>query len=187
MWFYLPNTSRFGAYLGSQMAACIKGYFILPYFATFMRFVQFSTNPIAGCDLASLWPPNLEHIWGPKWLPVYGWLKTTKKHEISSKNPCDFLIVSLLSSWRCLISTLVVQCRSCMQVMVFWLFPIFLQNPLTIIQGLILNRPWCNVANEANQALKQMMQKKQIKQIKPSVFCRVENVINQTINFFKND
>ena len=54
-----------------------------------MRCMQLSTNPIAGCDLASLWPPNLEHIWGPKWLPVYGLLKITKKYEISSKNPCD--------------------------------------------------------------------------------------------------
>ena len=50
-----------------------------------MGFMQFSTNSIEGCDLASLWPPKLEQFWGPKWQPVYGLLKITKKHEMSSK------------------------------------------------------------------------------------------------------
>ena len=138
------------------------GYVMLNKFPTFMIF---SNNLIAGCDLASPGPPDLEHIWGPKWQPVYRLFYITiignfygiqvildkphrrmrfgipmaskfgayfgsqmaacvwiignhKKNEISFKNPCDFLIVSLLSSWRCLIPTLVVQCRCCMQVMV---------------------------------------------------------------------
>ena len=78
MRFGLPMTSKFGAYLGSKMAACI-------------------------------------------WV-----IENHKKiYEIASKNPCDFLIVSLLSSWRCFISTLVVQCRSC---------PIFYKTTLTSIQ-----------------------------------------------------
>ena len=50
-----------------------------------MGFMQFSTNPIEGCDLASLRPPNLEHIWGPKWQPVYGLLEITKKKKFRLK------------------------------------------------------------------------------------------------------
>ena len=61
------------------------GYFILPYVATFTRFMKFSKSPIAGCHLAFLRRPNLEHIWTPKWRPVDGLLKITKKHAISSK------------------------------------------------------------------------------------------------------
>ena len=48
------------------------GYFMLTTFSTFMTFMIFSNNPIAGCDFASPGPPDLEHIWGPKWQPVYG-------------------------------------------------------------------------------------------------------------------
>ena len=65
------------------------GYCILQYFATFMRFMQFSTNLIAGCNLASLWPPHLEHIWGPKIASCIYVIEIHKEPEISSKNPCD--------------------------------------------------------------------------------------------------
>ncbi len=41
-------------------------------FPTFIIFLIFFNNSIAGCDLASPGPPDLEHIWGPKWQPVYG-------------------------------------------------------------------------------------------------------------------
>ena len=48
------------------------GYFMLTEFATFMRFMLFPKNLIAGCDSASPWPPHFEHIWGVKLLPVCG-------------------------------------------------------------------------------------------------------------------
>ena len=41
-------------------------------FPTFIIFLIFSNNPIAGCYFASPGPPDLEHIWGPKGQPVYG-------------------------------------------------------------------------------------------------------------------
>ena len=51
--------------------------------------MQFSTHLKAGCDLASLWPPHLEHIWSPKMASCIWVIEIHKKHAISSKNPCD--------------------------------------------------------------------------------------------------
>ena len=68
----LPQLAVFDIDLGGPMSILYAGYGVM----TFPCFT--STNPIEGCDLASLWPPHLEHIWGPKWLPVYGLLKITK-------------------------------------------------------------------------------------------------------------
>ena len=48
------------------------GYFKLTKFPTFVIFLIFSNNPIAGCDFASPGPPDLDNIWGAKWQPVYG-------------------------------------------------------------------------------------------------------------------
>ena len=54
--------------------------------------MQFSTNRIAGCDFASLWPPHLEHTWVQKLFPVYGLLKFTKNMQFRLKSPCDLRI-----------------------------------------------------------------------------------------------
>ena len=57
--------------LSSLKCSLYAGYFKLNKFPTFMIFLIFSNNPIAGCDFASPGPPDLEHIWGPTGQPVY--------------------------------------------------------------------------------------------------------------------
>ena len=78
MRFGFPRASPFGAYWGSQIAPCLLLLSRLHNLQLFMRFMQLSTNPIAGCSLASPGPPHLKQIWVQKSLPVYGFFNFTK-------------------------------------------------------------------------------------------------------------
>ena len=72
MWLKLCVFYVFLQVLSSLKCSLYAGYLKLKKFPTFIIFLIFSNNPIEGCDLASPGPPDLEHIWGPKWQPVYG-------------------------------------------------------------------------------------------------------------------